>query len=354
MKKQRIAVLFGGDSSEYEVSLESAFAVLSHLDAEKYELIPVGITRQGSWFRYYGRMEAIRDDTWHSRSEHCVPAILSPDRQVHGLVEFRQESTCQIRLDLVFPILHGKNGEDGTVQGLCQLAGIPVAGCGITGSVICMDKDRAHKLAGTAGIKVPKSSLLIHPISRQEILAAAQHLHYPVFVKPVKAGSSMGITRITAQTQLFEAVQKAFAYDDEVILEEAIEGVEVGCAILGSKGLKDVVVGEIDEIELHSAFFDYKEKYTLHSSKIHLPARISEETALQIKETAIVLYQLLGCKGFARIDLFLTPQGELVLNEINTIPGFTAHSRYPSMMKAIGLSFTELLDRIIAQEALQV
>ena len=247
-------------------------------------------------------------------------------------------------LDAVLPMLHGKNGEDGTVQGLLALAGIPCIGCGLLSSALCMDKSTAHLLASQAGVKVPRSVLLDQMGSVSDLAKRTEDLAYPLFVKPVNAGSSFGITKITGPGQLADAVSLAFRYDSQVIVEEAVEGFEVGCAVMGTSRL---FLGEVDEIELSSGFFDYEEKYTLKTSKIHMPARIDEATAQRIKDTAVLLYRALHCSGFARVDLFLTPSGEIVFNEINTIPGFTSHSRYPNMMKGARLSFGETVNRLL-------
>ena len=247
-----------------------------------------------------------------------------------------------IPVDLVFPILHGKNGEDGTLQGIFELAGIPLVGCGTLSSALCMDKDRAHKLVSLAGISVPKS-VTFNRLNIDAVLSNAD-LTYPLFVKPVRAGSSFGITKVTAQQELKAAVELAFQHDTEVIVEEAIDGFEVGCAVLGTDTL---IVGRVDEIELSDGFFDYTEKYTLKTSKIHMPARISPQTEKELQKAAVTIYRTLGCSGFARVDMFLTPSGRIVFNEVNTIPGFTSHSRYPNMMKGIGLSFADMLDKLI-------
>ena len=251
-----------------------------------------------------------------------------------------------IPLDCALPILHGANGEDGTVQGLFQLAGIPVAGCGTLASALCMDKDRAHKLAKLAGVAVPRSLVLQAWEDPQRAADFAQQTGYPLFVKPVNAGSSYGISQIHRPEELRPALDLALEYDAQVILEEAIPGFEVGCAVMGTQ---ELVVGEIDEIELSQGFFNFTEKYTLKTSAIHVPARVSPDTARRVKETAKVIYRALGCTGFARVDCFLTPEGQIVFNEVNTIPGFTEHSRFPGMMKAAGFSFPEILDTILGQ-----
>lgn len=339
MQKKTIAVIFGGCSTEYEVSLQSAFSVLEHLNPQKYHVIPVGITRQGDWYRYLGDFCRIPDDTWTRDREQLVRVAISNSRSIRGLIEMRNTGNSVVQLDLAFPVLHGKNGEDGTVQGLFELAGIPVVGCGTLSSALCMDKDRAHKLVQAAGISVPKSVAL-----RRGEAVDTSGLTYPLFVKPVRSGSSIGITKVWRAQALPAAINLAFTHDDTVIIEESIDGFEVGCAVLG---IDDLTVGRADEIELSQGFFDFTEKYTLKTSKIHMPARIDPATEKRIQETAKTIYRVLGCSGFARVDMFLRPDGEIVFNEVNTIPGFTSHSRYPNMMKGIGLSFPEMLDKLM-------
>lgn len=342
MDKKKIAVLFGGYSTEYDVSLQSAYAVIKHLNPSLYESVLIGITMQGEWFRYYGDIENIPNNTWH-KDDYCVPAIISPSRDVHGIIEFRNNGVEATRIDIVFPVMHGKNGEDGTVQGLIELAGIPVVGCDTLCSALCMDKDLAHKIVELAGVKAPAAIVISKGAEEREVSAQSQGLIYPLFVKPVKAGSSFGITKIFEKEHLIKAIQTAFEYDNQVIIEENIDGFEVGCAILGNN---ELIIGELDEIELTQGFFNYTEKYTLKTSKIHMPARIDMDTAERIKKTAAIIYKALGCKGFARVDMFLTPSGDIVFNEVNTIPGFTAHSRYPNMLKGIGLPFEDILEKL--------
>ena len=337
-----ILVLFGGCSTEYGVSLQSAHGILSHMDRGRYTPLPVGITREGRWLWYPGSPEHLADGTWQDRPE-CVPCTLSLDRGQGHLLALDESGASRI-FDAAFPVLHGKNGEDGTIQGLLELTGIPLIGCGALSSALCMDKDRAHKLVSCTGIRVPKSMLFRRGASPDAVAAAAEELGYPLFVKPVRSGSSYGVSRITASSQLPGAVQIAFAHDREILLEEAVPGFEVGCAVLGNEAL---TVGAVDEIALSGGFFDFAEKYTLKTSAIHCPARISPQQAARIQEAAKVIYRALDCRVFARVDLFLTPQGDIVFNEVNTIPGFTVHSRYPNMMRAAGWNFTTLVTRIL-------
>lgn len=359
---KNVVIIFGGASSEYEVSLQSAYAVIKNLNREKYQPILLGISRQGEWFYFTGDISKIPEDSWCNETD-CVPAALSPDRTKHRLLIFREiarengeayrnntaeYSVESIPVDAVFPILHGRNGEDGTVQGLVELAGMPLVGCGTLASAICMDKDRAHRLVQAAGVCVPRAVVLAdkQEAELQKANAFAEATGYPLFVKPVKAGSSYGVTKVQTKEQLASAIALAFQYDNSVIIEENIAGFEVGCAVLGTDRL---ITGEVDEIELSGGFFDFTEKYTLKTSAIHVPARISAQKAEEIKETAKKIYRALNCSGFARVDCFLTPEGEVVFNEVNTIPGFTEHSRYPGMMKAAGYGFAEVLDLLLEQ-----
>ena len=339
---QTILVLFGGCSTEYEVSLQSAHGVLSHLDRSRFTPLTVGITREGRWLRYGGPLSGLETGDWASRPD-CVPCALSLDRGDRRLLWLDGSGRSE-GFDAAFPILHGKNGEDGTVQGLLELMDVPVVGCGALSSALCMDKDRAHKLAALAGVRVPRSRLFRRGAVLPQMARAAEELGYPLFVKPVRAGSSFGVSKVNTPDQLPAAVWSAFAHDREILLEEAVPGFEMGCAVLGSD---ELTVGAVDEIQLSQGFFDYTEKYNLITSRIYCPARISPEKAAEIQETAKTVYRALDCRVFARVDLFLTPWGEIVFNEVNTIPGFTAHSRYPGMMAAAGWDFGRLITRLI-------
>ncbi len=347
MKKKKVVVLFGGCSSEYEVSLQSAYGVISHINREKYEVLYIGLHRTtGQWFWYQGDPDRIARDTWY-QSGLCTPVYIPTDRSVQGLY-YEQNGTFRVlKIHKVLPILHGKNGEDGTVQGALTLAGIPVAGCDLLSSALCMDKEMAHRVVAGAGVLIPASVLLRKPYEVLQVWADGKKIGYPLFVKPVRAGSSFGITLVRTEEELVPALEQAFEHDNMVIMEERIDGREVGCAVIGTDRL---LVGEADEIQLSEGFFDYTEKYSLKTSQIHVPARVDSETAGRIRQTAKTIYHVLGCKGFARVDLFLTDDGRLYFNEVNTIPGFTEHSRFPNMMKAAGHSFEEIVDRILAEE----
>lgn len=344
---KKIAVFFGGCSTEYEVSLQSACAIISSIDASRYTPILIGISQaDGAWYYYRGDIAHIANGSWQS-DENCTPVFPSTDRSIHGVCYLENGRLNTISLDAALPVLHGKNGEDGTLQGLLELIGVRIIGCGSLSSALCMDKALAHRIVSMNGIKSARSIVLHRDFSPEETAGYAMELGYPLFVKPVRSGSSFGISKIRCEAELLPAIQTAFEHDSTVILEEMIDGFEVGCAILGTK---DLIIGEVDEIELSDGFFDYTEKYTLKTSSIHVPARIATEQADKIKKTALAVYRLLGCSYFARVDLFLTPKGEIYFNEVNTIPGFTAHSRYPNMLKAAGLPFEEVVNRLLRME----
>lgn len=345
-QQKKIAVFFGGCSTEYEVSLQSAYAVIKCIDTQKYTPILIGIApHSGKWYWFHGELERIKEDKWQSE-ENCTPVFPSFDREIHGLCHLENNHLQIIPLDAALPVLHGKNGEDGTVQGVLELMGIPVIGCGLLSSALCMDKELAHRIVEMNGIKAARSFSIKQNYSEESVKRNALELGYPLFVKPVRSGSSFGISKVLHEQDLISAIENAFEHDSAVILEEMVDGFEVGCAILGNKD-SDLIVGEVDEIELSDGFFDFTEKYTLKTSSIHVPARISQQKAKEIKETALTIYKVLDCCCFARVDMFLTSAGEIYFNEVNTIPGFTEHSRYPNMLKEAGLPFDEVINRLI-------
>lgn len=333
--KKNIAVILGGTSSEYNISLQSAAAVLENFP-EKYNAVPVWITKEGEWLHFWGSIDNIRADKLDGNFER---AVLSPDKKSKSLIC----ENSKVRIDAAFPVMHGMGGEDGTLQGLIELAGLPICGCGVLSSAICMDKDRAHRLASTAGINIPIAKTFTD-MADIDFVTIEKEIGFPAFVKPLRGGSSCGISRVTDTNKLINAVKKAFEFDAEIIIEQEIKGVEVGCAVIGNK---DLIVGEVDEIQIADGFFDYTEKYTPKTSQILCPAPISKELSDTIKSTAKLIYNTLGCSGFARVDMFLTESGEIIFNEVNTIPGFTEHSRFPSMMRAAGYSFTQVIEMII-------
>ena len=342
-ESKTVAVIFGGFSPEYTVSLKSAHSIINAIDRDKYEVILIGITNGGQWYRYFGPNDDIPSDVWHTDKSRLRKAFISPQRG-GGLLEFVDGAAVTVPVDVAFPVLHGRYGEDGTIQGLCELAGIPVVGAGSAASALCMDKERANKLVALAGVSVPRSVCYEFAPAEEELLSGVSGLKFPVFVKPVRGGSSIGVSKVENLADIPEAVRLARRYDDAVIIEEGIAGTEIGCAVVGNQALS---TGRVDEIEVASGFFDYEEKYSLKTSKIYVPARIDEDTESRVQEAAKVIYSALGCRGYARIDMFLSKEGEVFFLEANTIPGFTPFSQFPRMMKAVGVEYPELVDMLI-------
>lgn len=348
MQKKRIAVLFGGCSAEHEVSRVSAYSVMSNLPKDKYEIVPVGITKDGRWFLYSGPIDKIPNGEWESGPS--APAFLSPDRSVGGLVVFSPEGTRVEKVDCVFPVLHGRNGEDGTIQGLLELSGLPFVGCGTLASAVCMDKAETHSLLLSAGIACAKYLWFYRwnyaGDGAQKIRAKiAARLGYPVFVKPANSGSSVGVTKAKCEEELDAAVAAAAAESDKILVEEAVSGQEVECAVIGNH--KPEAAGKVGEILAAAVFYDYDDKYKSGKSKVVIPAQLSSETAEEIRSAAVRAFRMLGCRGFARVDFFVRNGREVLLNELNTIPGFTPISMYPKLWDACGVSYGELLDRLI-------
>lgn len=338
MERLRVAIIFGGCSEEHPVSVKSALEVAKALDLGKYEPFYVGITRRGAWKLCDGP-----GTNWEI--DGCRPVVLSPDRSVHGLLVLEDGRYETVRLDVVLPVLHGKHGEDGAVQGLLELSGIPYVGCDVQSSALCMDKSLAYMVAHSAGIAIPQFCA----VTADEDLDL-DLLSYPVFVKPARSGSSFGVSKVSDREELVRAVETARRYDSKVLIEEAVLGSEVGCAVLGNS--PDLIVGEPDRVALSHGFFrihqeDQPEAGSENATFI-VPADISAHARALVRDTAKTLYQALGCQGLARVDMFLKKDGTVVLNEVNTFPGMTSYSRYPRMMAAAGVPLREVIDRILS------
>ena len=338
MGRLRIAVLFGGTSEEHPVSVKSAREVAKNLDLDKYEPLYVRITNSGTWQLCDGP-----DSDGGARQ--CLPAMLSPDRSVRGLLVREQRKCRTIPLDVVFPVLHGTQGEDGAIQGLLELSGIPYVGCDVQSSALCMDKSLAYVMARSAGIATPR----FWTVEANE-QADPDRLTYPVFVKPARSGSSFGVSKVSRAEELPGAVDAARQYDTKVLIEQAVVGREVGCAILGNGA--ELIAGEPDRIALSHGFFrihqEAQPEIGSENATFVVPADISPAARELVQETAKAVYRALGCRGLARVDLFLKDAGEVVLNEVNTLPGLTSYSRYPRMMAAAGLSLADVIDRIVS------
>ncbi len=350
MNKKRVAVLFGGVSSEHEVSCMSAASVLRNIPEENYDVLRVGIDKSGDWFLYSGPIEAIADAGWAKHPENR-PAFIAPGLSPKGLTVRSGDSYEQLPLDAVFPVLHGKNGEDGTMQGLLQLAGLPFVGCDATSSAACMDKVLTNVMLDAMDIPQAKYVWFYDYEYQKDPDAALRRVEealgrYPVFVKPANAGSSVGVSKATDAASLKRAIEIAVREDSKILIEEGIDGQEVECAVFGGKEPVASIVGEIAP---SNEFYDYEAKYISGSSGLYIPARIEEPVSNRIRETAVRAFQAMGCFGLARVDFFVRRgTGEVLLNELNTLPGFTSISMYPKLMEASGLAYPELIDRLIA------
>lgn len=348
MSKLTIGVLFGGASSEYEVSLMSAASVLTHINREKYDIVMLGITKDGRWFRYTGGIAELRADHW-LRPDCTVPAFVSPDRSVHGLIELAPDGTVStVRLDAVFPVMHGKNCEDGTLQGLFTVAGIPFVGCDTLSSAVCMDKAIARITTDASGIpSTPWEWFYADAFDEFDALEQrlARRLGYPMFIKPANAGSSVGVSRASDKQSLEQAIRLALEHDKKVVAEQAVTGAEIECAVLGNSA---PVASAVGEIAPRAAFYDYNAKYMDDSTDLYIPARISQAAAQTVRDMAIKAYRALCCTGLSRVDFFIKKDGTVLLNEVNTIPGFTHISMYPKLFEASGVPFPDLIDRLIS------
>lgn len=345
--KKKVLVLFGGVSSEHEVSLVSAKSVIENIPRDKYEVIPMGITRDGRFLLFKGDTALMPDGEWLNDKANLESAVISCDRSHHGIIHL--ESGEIEYIDIVFPVLHGKNGEDGTVQGLLEISGIPYVGCDAEASAICMDKAATNAMTDFIGIPQAKWTAfdkVSYSAEKTALLnAAAEKLGFPIFVKPANAGSSVGISKAKNLSELENACEKAFEHDKKIVLEEGIDGQEVECAVLGNDFPIASVVGEIVPC---NEFYDYDAKYLANESELHIPARLSPEKIEEIRNAAIKAYRALGCSGLARVDFFVRKSDSLVmLNEPNTIPGFTSISMYPKLFAASGIPYSELLDKLL-------
>ena len=346
----KLAVLFGGISSEHDISCLSAASILRNLDKEKYEIYAVGITQEGKWF-YCPTCDPdrIENGSWERMTDK-VPALLPPDRGVHGLVLLRDGKAETVRLDCVFPVLHGAGGEDGTIQGVLELAGIPYVGCGVAASANSMDKSITKVLVDAAGVRQAKYYLALRydfERNAEGVVRTAADLlgSFPVFVKPCSQGSSVGVAKANDMLELAAGLTEAFKLDSKVLVEEFIDGHEVECAVLGNQRPIASTVGEIAPTQ---EFYTFDAKYKDESSKLYIPAHITERQVETVRQNALRVYTALGCRGLSRVDFFVTHKdGEVVFNELNSIPGFTSISMYPKLFDYEGLRYPALLDRLI-------
>lgn len=344
---KNLLVIFGGCSSEYAVSLRSCASVLRNIDSSKYNVITLGITKDGAWYLYNGDIDSIENDTW-CNDEFTTPALLSPDKKDKALIILNDMGAYEkIAVDVIFPVLHGKNGEDGTIQGIFELAGIPYVGCGLLASGMCMDKAVTNTLADAAGIDGAKWAAFTEAEYRQgsvNLSAIEEKLGYPIFVKPANAGSSVGISKAHNHTELLAALDVAFANDYKAVLEETLVGREIECAVMGNESPVASCIGEI----LPTAeFYDFDAKYVDNSTGLAIPADLPVDVSEKVRAAAVNAYITLGCRGLSRVDFFLCDDGRICLNEINTLPGFTSISMFPKLFGHVGIPYSELIDKLI-------
>ena len=345
---QTVLVLFGGVSPEHAVSLVSAEAVLRNLNKENRRILPVGITLTGKWMLFGGDNYAdIAEDKWEQDPANRT-AFLSPERGA-GLCIFREDGIETVPVDVIFPVLHGENGEDGSIQGLFQLSGIPYVGCHVCAAAASMDKSVTKLIAATTGVRQADWLTLHRADFRADPAAMCrqimEHIAFPVFIKPCSTGSSVGVSKVKTEADLLPALENAFKFDKKILAEEFINGREIEVAVLGNESPKAATAGEIDA---GAEFYDYETKYVTSTSQAFIPARISDELNAQVRDRAVRIFTALGCSGLSRVDFFVTRDtNEIVFNEINTLPGFTPISMYPKMWAADGIPFAELLDRVI-------
>jgi D-alanine-D-alanine ligase len=344
-KKIRVGILFGGKSAEHEVSLQSAKNVADAIDKEKYEVILVGIDKTGKWLLPNQSKFLLNENDpklVRLNKENEIDTALIPQGG-GNLINLDGEGVTPT-LDVVFPILHGPFGEDGTVQGLLKLAGIPFVGAGVLGSAVGMDKDVMKRLLRDAGIPISKF-LVFEKEDDIDFEFVSKGLGLPIFVKPANMGSSVGVGKVNNHEEFEAVVNEAFLFDTKIILEEFVDGRELECAVLGNQKPEASIVGEVTP---NQDFYSYDAKYIdENGAELNIPAKIDGETMKQVQELAIKTFKTLSCEGLGRVDCFLTKDGGLVMNEINTIPGFTKISMYPQLWEASGISYSDLIDRLI-------
>ncbi len=337
-----VLVLFGGKSSEYEVSLLSAASVIRNIPREKYNIVTLGITRDGKWRLFEGDTDKIESDDWFSDS---LKAYINIDYKSKQIIA---EDGRIINVDVCFPVLHGRNGEDGAAAALLTLAGIPFVGCDNLAGAVCMDKAVTNALADYEG--VPQAKWLKIDKFKYEKNGSAfsdecfEKLGCPVFIKPANTGSSVGVAKASNKEELEKAINEAFKYDKKIVAEECIAGREVECAVLGNNAPVASVVGEIKSA---NEFYDYDAKYKNESSVLLIPAPLEEKTSEEIRSLAVKIFTSLNCSGLSRVDFFVQPDGGVKFNEINTLPGFTPISMYPKLFNECGIKYPELIDTLL-------
>lgn len=345
-KKIKVGILFGGKSAEHEVSLQSARNVADAIDKNKYDVVLLGIDKTGKWYLHNDYSNFLINS--HDpkliaiNKENTKSVALIPES--NGFLYLDNSVSNTEKIDVVFPILHGPFGEDGTVQGLLKLAGVPFVGAGVLGSAVGMDKDVMKRLLRDAGIPIGKF-LVLHEGDKLSFKKASNTLGLPFFVKPANMGSSVGVTKVSEQSQFAPALEEAFKFDRKILLEENISGREIECSVLGNDKPIASVPGEI---LVNDEFYSYNSKYIdEHGASLEIPAKLSKAEIKTVQKLAIATFKALSCEGLGRVDFFLKKNGEFIVNEINTIPGFTSISMYPKLWEASGISYTKLIDILI-------
>ena len=348
MSKRNVCVLFGGVSPEHEVSLRSAECILNNIDREKNRVFAVGITKKGEWILYPGADYSLLPKNEWADAPGCCRCAVSPSRG-DGLIIFMENGPVFEPLDCVIPVLHGENGEDGSIQGLMQVAGIPCVGPGVAASSACMDKTMTKLVIDRTEVRQARWHLVTlddYSDDPSDVMDEIEALfEYPVFVKPAGTGSSVGVSKARNHAQLRDALHEALKYDRKVLVEEFIHAHEIEVAVLGNH---DPIASVPGEIIAGADFYDYEAKYISDTSSTVIPAALSPEVAEEVRRAAVTVYRALGCRGLSRVDFFVTYEGEqVVFNEINTLPGFTSISMYPKLFAESGIACTELIERLL-------
>ena len=347
MEKQQICVLFGGRSPEHEISEISAQSVIKNLDKSRYDIHMIGITSEGEWFYYTGPEDNIEGGGWSRDEEHLKKAVLSPDACDKAILVMEENGVRRIRVDAAFPVLHGEGGEDGSIQGLLELSGIPYVGFGIAASANSMDKTLSKLVFGEAGIRQAAWVTVKRSDDIEERMDEIEKkLGYPCFVKPAGTGSSVGVGKAYDRRELEAAIKTAHGYDRKVIVEEFIDGHEVECAVLGD--IDNAEGTDIGEIVPVVDFYDFDAKYKSGATKLLIPAGVDKDIRDEVRRQAVKAFRAMDGQGMARVDFFIRKSDNaVILNEINTIPGFTGISMYPKLWQHEGLSYSRLLDRLL-------
>lgn len=344
--KNKVLAIFGGQSSEHVVSCMSAVNVISSIDRERYDVIIIGITEEGHWLLVES-VDAIKDDTWRSG---VVSAILSPEATEKCVIVFGESGAEKVKVDVIFPILHGMYGEDGTIQGFFEMAEIPYVGCGVLASAVSMDKFFTKIVVGNIGIRqaayvpVMVSDLADMP---SVIGKVEEAFHYPVFIKPSSSGSSKGVSKACCREELKQGILDASKYDRKILVEQMLVGHEIECAVFGG-GSEPVIASAVGEVLAAADFYDFDAKYYNNESKTVVNPKLPGDSAERVRQSAIDIFKAVDGVGLARVDFFVTEEGEVIFNEINTMPGFTAISMYPLLFEAEGMSKTTLVSKLLS------